>query len=149
MGSLSILFRQCSYPVVLMKMIAESQVNLSSFFFFSGGFNSSFLCWSYIFFLVSNTFSCRCFLYPSMSLYSIVPECSRYLEDLCFHSAFVQALSRMLSHSSHLIQPVQSLFKIVQRCIFWVGPNPQVFSQDLTWLFYFSGAIQISFRSLT
>ena len=37
-------------------------------------------------------------------------DCWRYLEDSCFHSAFVQVLSRMLSHSSHLIQPVQSLF---------------------------------------
>ena len=31
-------------------------------------------------------------------------------EDSCFHSAFVQTLSRMLSHSSHLIQLVHSLF---------------------------------------
>ena len=41
-------------------------------------------------------------------------------EDSCFHS-------------SHLILPVQSLFQaILQRCFFRVGPNPQVFSQDLT-----------------
>ena len=31
-------------------------------------------------------------------------------EDSCFHSTFVQALSRLVSHSSHLIQPVQHLF---------------------------------------
>ena len=31
-------------------------------------------------------------------------------EDSCLHSAFVQALSRMYPHSSHLIQPVLSLF---------------------------------------
>ena len=31
-----------------------------------------------------------------------------------------------------------SLFQIIaQWCFFWVGPNPQVFSQDLTWLFLF------------
>ena len=62
------------------------------------------------------------------------------LEDSYFHSTFVQDLSRMLSHSSHLNQPVQSPFQvIVQWCTFWVSPNPQVFSQDLTWLFYFPG----------
>ena len=48
--------------------------------------------------------------FHSSSRYSIVPECSRYLEDSCFHSAFIQALSRMLSLLNHLIQLVQSLF---------------------------------------
>ena len=42
MGSLSILFRQCSYPVILRKVLTELQVHHS--FFFSGGFNSSFRC---------------------------------------------------------------------------------------------------------
>ena len=32
MGSLSILFRQCSYPVILMKILMEPQVRHSSFF---------------------------------------------------------------------------------------------------------------------
>ena len=32
MGSLSILFRQCSYPVILMKILMELQVRHSSFF---------------------------------------------------------------------------------------------------------------------
>ena len=41
MGSLSILFRQCSYPVILRKILTELQVHHS--LFFSGGFNSSFL----------------------------------------------------------------------------------------------------------
>ena len=31
-------------------------------------------------------------------------------EDLCLHYQSVQDISRLLSHSSHLIQPVQSLF---------------------------------------
>src|SRR4051812_7214474 len=31
-------------------------------------------------------------------------------EDSCFHSASILTFSRLLSHSSHLIQPVQSLF---------------------------------------
>ena len=43
------------------------------------------------------------------SLYSYL-KCWRYLEDSCLHSVFVQALKILLSHSSHLIQPVQSLF---------------------------------------
>ena len=64
------------------------------------------------------------------------------LEDSRFHSQFTQVLLRMLSHSSNLIQPAQSPFQvIIQRCFSWVGPNPQFFSQDLTWLFYFPGAI--------
>ena len=54
----------------------------------------------------------------------------------------------MLSLSSHLIQLVQSLLQIVQRCIFWVGPNPQVFSPGsyLT-LLIFPRAILNSFQS--
>ena len=69
-------------------------------------------------------------------------------EDSHFHSQSVQAISRLLSHSSRLIQPVLSPFQvIVQRCIFWVGPNPQVFSQDLTSPFLFSRSYsQIHFK---
>ena len=36
-------FRQCSYPVILMKILTEFQVRHSSFSFFSGGTNSSFV----------------------------------------------------------------------------------------------------------
>ena len=43
MGSLSILFFQCSYLVILMKILRERQVHLSSFFFFSNGYNSNFV----------------------------------------------------------------------------------------------------------
>ena len=43
-------------------------------------------------------------------------------EGSSFHSRSVQAIWRLLSHSSHLIQPVQSLFKIVQRCFLLSGP---------------------------
>ena len=109
MRSLSILFLQCSYPVILMKILTEPQVHHFSFSFFSDGTNSSFRCWSYLF-PHFNVFSYRC---TSLSFYFslfVIPECSRYLEDSCFHSAFVQALSRLVSHSSHLIQPVQHLF---------------------------------------
>ena len=66
-------------------------------------------CWSYLF-PHFNVFWYRC---TSLSFYFslfVILECSRYLEDSCFHSAFIQALSRLVSHSSHLIQPVQHLF---------------------------------------
>ena len=43
-------------------------------------------------------------------------------QDLCFHSQSVQDISRLLSHSSHLIQPVQPLFKILQWCFLLSGP---------------------------
>ena len=42
MGSFSILFRQCSYPVILRKILTELQVYHSSSLFFSGGLISSF-----------------------------------------------------------------------------------------------------------
>ena len=43
MGSLSILSRQCSYTVILRKILTKLQVRLSSLIFFSGGSNSSFV----------------------------------------------------------------------------------------------------------
>ena len=59
-------------------------------------------------------------------------------EGLVCHSRSVQAIWRLLSRSSHLIQQVQSLFQAISSTILSddvissVGPNPQVFSQDLT-----------------
>ena len=58
MGSLSILFRQYSYPVILRKILIELQVHQSPFSFFPGGFKSSFV--DHILFLVSNVFPYRC-----------------------------------------------------------------------------------------
>ena len=53
----------------------------------------------------------------------------------------------LLSYSSLLIQPVQYLLSnLFQRWFLWVGPNPQVFSQDLTWLFLFRSYTQILFK---
>ena len=43
-GSLSILLPSCSYPVMLMKILTKFLVHHYSFFFFSGGTNSSFRC---------------------------------------------------------------------------------------------------------
>ena len=76
MQSLFILFNQCSYRVVLMKM------------FF------------------------KCFSHAGVSLNHspLVLHVFRSVEDIsgdsCFHSRSVQAILRLLSHSSHLIQPV-------------------------------------------
>ena len=67
------------------------------------------------------------------SLSILIRSAQDISEDPCFHSQSVQAIWRLLSHSSHLILPVQSLFQaILEQCFFRVGPNPQVFSQDLT-----------------
>ena len=62
----------------LTKILTEPQVHLYSFSFFSGGFNSSFWCWSYPF-LVSEVLSYWCSSYSFISRYSIIPECLRYL----------------------------------------------------------------------
>ena len=44
-------------------------------------------------------------------------------EDSSFHSQFAQVLLRMLSHSSHLIQPVQSPFQVIISTVFLLsGP---------------------------
>ena len=43
--------------------------------------------------------------------------------DSCFHSRSVQAILRLLSHSSHLIQPVQSPFQLIISTVFLLsGP---------------------------
>ena len=51
----------------------------------------------------------------------------RSVEDISkirvFHSTIVQTLSRMLSHSSHLIQPVLSPFQVIFSTVFLLnGP---------------------------
>ena len=62
-----------SYLVFLMKILMELLVHHSSFFFFSSGLNSSVI--DHIFFLVSNTLSCRCSSFSFTSRYSFVTEC--------------------------------------------------------------------------
>ena len=77
MWSLFILFNQCSYPVILTKILTELQVHHPSFFFFfSGGSKSSFQCWSYSFPRV------KCFLMPvHLSItYFLLFICSRVLK---------------------------------------------------------------------
>ena len=115
-GSFSILFRQCSYPVILMKILMELQVRHSSFF--SSPVDSS---------QVLSIISFSLFQIPSHTgaphnrpllailLFWYLKDIS---EDSSCHSRSIQPISRLLSHSSHLNQPVQSLIQIVQRCIF-------------------------------
>ena len=78
--------------------------------FFSGGFNSSFGIkhTPFLFF--------QCFSYagtplnhPSLAI-KLFRSAQDISEDSCFHSQSVQAIWRLVSHSSHLIQPVQHLF---------------------------------------
>ena len=100
----------------------QFQVHHSSFYFSSGGFNSSFV--NHI------LFSFQMFSHAGAPLnhsllditsFSSVEDIS---EDSCFHSLSVQVILRLLSHSSHLIQPVQSRLSInhFQRCFLLSGP---------------------------
>ena len=79
----------------------------------------------------------------------VIPECSRYLEDSCFHSAFVQALLRMLSHSSHSIQLAQSSFKSFNGVSFEWALTHRSFPRILPDSSNYSGAIPNTFQSLT
>ena len=119
----------------LMKMLTELQVHYSSSLFFSGGLISSL---GVIISLpvVSHIFPCE-FLIQGSIIYSPLPvhiwSAEDISEDSCFHSLSVQVILRLLSHSSHLIQPVQSPLSINCSTVYLlVGPNPQVFFQDLT-----------------
>ena len=131
-----------------MKTLRKLQpYHCSILIFFSGGFNSSFGIkhTPFLFF--------QCFSYAGAPLnhpllaIQLFQSDEDISEDSSFHSQFTQVLLRMLSHSSHLIQPVQSLLQIVQRCIFWVGPNPHViFSGSYLTLLIFPGATLNSFE---
>ena len=107
MWSLFILSFLCSYPVILGKMLTELLVHHSSFSFIR--WIQFKLCQLYPF-LIANTFSCWCTSYSVISRYSIVPECSRYLEDSCFPLCIHSRSFEVVTHPSHLIQPVQPLF---------------------------------------
>ena len=79
-----------------------------SFVFFSGGSNSSFRYSSYFlssFLMLSHADAPLNHSLLPIHLFWSAQDMS---QDLCFHSQSVQDISRLLSHSSHLIQPVQS-----------------------------------------
>lgn len=85
MWSLSILFRQCSYPLILRKILTELQVYYSLSLFFSGGLISSFgvdhissFCFTYLPMWIS---------YPSLSYLFSLP--SSYLECWSYLGRFV------------------------------------------------------------
>ena len=148
MWSFFIPFFQCSYLVILMKMLKEAS-SLSFFALFSSPVDSiqalSIISFPHF----------KCFLMPvhlliiHLLLFMVIWSAEDIPKIRVFHSTFVQAISR-----SYLIQAIYSnlcniSFKSFNGVFFWVGPNPQVFSQDLTWLFYFPRAILNSSPSLT
>ena len=130
------LFRQCSYPVILRKILMELQVRHSSFF-------SSLVDSSQVLLIIPFS-SFQCFLMPVHLIiiqllaiyYSGVLKISRrFVFPLYIRSSSFEDVPSFKSFFNRY----KSLFQaIVLRCFFWVGPNPQVFSQDLTWLFLFS-----------
>ena len=114
-GSLSILFLQCSYPVILMKILTEFQVRLSSLIFFSGGSNSVLFRFFSVFQMFSHTGAphnnslLSIHLFASAEVFSKGSSC---------HSRSAQPISRLLSHSRHLFQSVHFLFQIPQQYFF-------------------------------
>mgnify|MGYP005837906533 CR=1 FL=1 len=139
MWSLFTLFYHCSDPVIPREDAHELQVHHPPFSFLLRWIQFK-ISWSYPF-LVSNVSPAGVLLNHSLLAIDLFWSAEDISKGSSFHSRSVQAIWRLLSHSSYLILPVQSLFQaIVHRWFFWVGPNPQVFSQDLTWLFYFPGA---------
>ena len=133
MGSLFILFFQCSYPVISHEDAQQFQVHHPSLLFLLRWIQfklSIFIIFLSSFLMLSHADAPLNHSLLPIHLFWSAEDIS---QDLCFHSQSVQDISRLLSHSSHLILPVQSLFQaILQRCFSRVGPNPQVFSQDLT-----------------
>ena len=84
------------------------------------------------------------------SLSILIRSAQDISEDSCFHSQSVQAIWRLLSHSSHLILPVQYLFQsIVQRCFpFEWALTHRSFSRILPDSSNFSGVILKFFSKL-
>ena len=130
-GSLSILVRQGSYPVILRKILTEPQVHHYSFSFFSGGFKSSFV--DHILSSFQMFFMLVHLIFNHFSLFNC-SEVLKISQKIRFHSQSIQVISRLLPYSGHLMQPVQSppFNQSFNDVLFRVGPNPQVFSQDLT-----------------
>ena len=86
--SLFICFFQCSYPVILKKILTEPQVYHYSFSFFSGGFNSSFV--DHIpFSSFQMLFHAGAPLNNPLLAIQLFRSAKDISEDSCFHSAFV------------------------------------------------------------
>ena len=106
--------RQCSYPVILRKILTELQVNYSSSLFFSGGFNSSFRCWSYSFpyfnvFLIPLHLIIIHLLLFNCS--GVLKKSQRFVLTLCFRSSsFKDVISFKPFNSTGAIPPFNQLF---------------------------------------
>ena len=93
------------------------QVYHSSFLFSSGGLNSSFV--DHILSLFQMFSHAGAPLNHQLLAIHLFWSTEDISEESCFHSQSVQDISRLLSHSSHLIQPVQFPFQVIfRRCIF-------------------------------
>ena len=113
MHSLFILFFQCSYPVIfhedahvtssfsffILFLLRWIQFKLSVLIIFP----SSFEVFSY----VGSSLNHSPFAIQLFRSAEVIPE------DSSSHSQFTQAILRLLSHSSHLIQPVHSPFQVI------------------------------------
>ena len=74
------------------------------------------------------------FHFSLLNCSGVLKMSQRFVFTLCFHSnSFEDVIFFKPFNSTGAFS-----LKSFQRCIFWVGPNPQVFFQDLTWLFQFS-----------
>ena len=133
MRSLFILFFQCSYPVISHEDAQQFQVHHPSLLFLLRWIQfklSIFIIFLSSFLMLSHADAPLNHSLLPIHLFWSAEDIS---QDLCFHSQSVQDISRLLSHSSHLIQPVQSPLSINHSMLYLlVGPNPQVFFQDLT-----------------
>ena len=122
MRSLFILFFKCSYQVIPHEDGQQFQVHHPSLFFLLRWIQFKLLI--FIIFLSSFLMLSHADAPLNHSLLAI--QLSRSVEDiskdLCLHYQSVQAISRLLSHSSHLIQTVQSLFKIISTVFLLSGP---------------------------
>ena len=108
MRSLFILFFQCSHPVISHE--DTNGASSSSFFvsfIFPGGFKSSFV--DLTLFLISMPSHTGAPHNNSLLAIHLFRHAQVFSKGSSCHLRSFQALSRLLSHSWHLIQPVQSL----------------------------------------
>ena len=86
--------------MILRKILTELQVHHSSFYFFSRGFSSSFV--DHIFSLFQMFSHAGAPLNHPLLAIHLFWSTKDISEDLCLHYQSAQAISRLLSHSSHL-----------------------------------------------
>ena len=112
MWSLFTLFNQCSYPVIITKLARSFKFVILCYFSSPVDLIQDFgvdLIPFPLFTMLSHSGAPINHSPLAIHLFRSVEDISG---DSCFHSRSVQAISRLLSHSSHLIQPAQSFFKL-------------------------------------